>query len=321
LALVVMRILVSGASGFVGHSVCRLLASELHSVTALVRRPIRFESNINEWVYDGVDFEGIDLAWPMSLRIDAVIHCAARVHMMGSQQSNALEVYRAINVKGSLLLAHAAFDGGARRFVFVSSVKALGDREPGRPYREMDQGTPEDPYGISKWEAEQALIAMGRETGMEIVVVRPPLVYGPEVRANFFQLLSAVSRGMPLPFGAIDACRSMVYLENLSDALRVCAIDPRASSGIFHVRDAEDLTVPEMVRRLARDLHVQPRLFHVPVPLLQLVGRLTGRSAQVARLVSPLRLDSNYIREQLGWHPPHSVDQGLMETANWYRSL
>jgi UDP-glucose 4-epimerase len=275
---------------------------------------------VREWLFDANDFEGIDTRWRIGMQCDAVIHLAARVHMMQDKSADPLAAYRATNVAAALRVAVAARRAGAHRFVFVSSAKAVGESSNGRPIAETDEPKPTDPYGISKLEAEQALKAYGRESGLEVVVVRPPLVYGPGVRAHFLQLMKAIARGVPLPLGAVSARRSLVFVDNLADALVHCTTDPRAAWQTFHVTDGRDLSVSELARGLATQLHAPGRLLPVPVDLLKLAGRLTGRSAQVDRLIGELRLDSAHIREQLGWHAPHTVEHGLMETAAWFRA-
>ncbi len=239
---------------------------------------------------------------------------------MHDTEVDSLAAYRKTNVGGSLRVASAAHAAGVRRFVFVSSIKALGDRDPGRPLRESDEPGPTDPYGVSKREAENALLHYGKETGMEIVIVRPPLVYGPGVRANFLQLMHAIAKGIPLPLGAITARRSLIYVGNLASALIECATNPAAPGTIFHVADSFDLSVSELVRTLATQLSAPQRLVPVPASWLKLVGNLTGRSAQIERLIGDLRLDCTRAREMLGWNPPYSVEQGLSKTAVWYRS-
>ncbi|MFL9985160.1 UDP-glucose 4-epimerase family protein [Paraburkholderia sediminicola] len=314
------RVLITGANGFVGQAVSRALLQRGDSVMGLVRRPQTTVEGVREWLFDANDFEGIDQRWPVATRCDAVIHLAARVHMKRETTAHPLAAYRATNVTGALRVAAAARRAGARRFVFVSSIKAVGESSAGRPITESDEPAPTDPYGISKLEAERALIDYGRESGLEVVIVRPPLVYGPGVRANFLQLMSAIAKGVPLPLGSIAARRSLLFVDNLADALVHCTTDPRAAGETFHVTDGRDLSVSELARALATQLHAPSRLIPVPVGLLRLAGRLTGRSAQVDRLIGELRLDSSHIRERLGWYPPYTVEHGLLETAAWYRS-
>ncbi len=315
-----LRVLITGANGFVGQAASCALLQRGESVTGLVRRPQTAADGVREWLFDANDFEGIDERWPVAMHCDAVIHLAARVHMMRETTADSLAAYRATNVTGTLRIAAAARRAGARRFVFVSSIKAAAESSAGRPITEKDEPSPTDPYGISKLEAERALLQYGRKSGLEIVIVRPPLVYGPGVRANFLQLMRAIANGVPLPLGAIGARRSLVFVDNLADALVHCTTDPRAAGQTFHVTDGRDLSVAELARALATQLHAPARLVAVPVGVLRLAGRLTGRSAQVDRLIGELRLDSSHISERLGWYPPHTVEHGLLETAAWYRS-
>ncbi|MCC8401209.1 SDR family oxidoreductase [Paraburkholderia sp. MMS20-SJTN17] len=315
-----LQILVTGANGFVGQAVSRALLRRGDRVTGVVRRPQTAAEGVREWLLDTEDFAGIDQRWPVALNCDAVIHLAARVHVMHETLTDPLAAYRATNVEGSLRVAAAARRAGARRFVFVSSIKAMGEASAGRPIAETDEPAPSDAYGISKLEAERALFDYGRAAGLEVVVVRPPLVYGPGVRANFLQLMNAIAKGIPLPLGAVNARRSLVFVDNLADALVHCATEPRAAGETFHVTDGRDLSVPELARLLATQLHVPARLVPVPQGVLRLAGRLTGRSAQIDRLIGELRVDSSHIREYLNWYPPHTVEHGLLETTAWYRS-
>ncbi|WEY39439.1 SDR family oxidoreductase [Paraburkholderia sp. SUR17] len=314
------HIAITGANGFVGKALSRVLLERGDVVTGIVRHPQSTYSGVREWVFGADDFDGIEDAWPSTLHCDVVVHLAARVHVMKEAVSEPLAAYRATNVTGSLRVARAARRAGVRRLVFVSSIKAVAESSQDHPVTETDRPMPTDPYGISKLEAERALLEFGAQSGMEIVIVRPPLVYGPGVRANFLQLMRAIAKGVPLPLGAVTARRSMVFVDNLADALVHCIVAPDAAGQTFHVTDGQDLTVAELVEALARQLHVPTRLIPVPVPLLRLAGRLTGRSAAIDRLVGDLRVDSAHIREVLGWSAPYTVEQGLLETASWYDS-
>jgi UDP-glucose 4-epimerase len=313
-------IAITGANGFVGKVLSQQLLLRGHVVTGIVRRAGSMVQGVHEWVYSGSDFEGLDSHWPSSLKVDVLIHLAARVHMMGETSANLLDLYRLANVDGTMRLAHAAHRAGVRRLVFVSSIKAVGERSHGRAIRESDDPAPTDPYGISKLEAERALFEFGGQSGLEIVVVRPPLVYGPGVRANFLRLMGAIARGLPLPLGAISAQRSLVYVENLADAITHCAIDPRAAGQTFHVTDGEDLSVAQLIRTLAAYLDAPGRLLPVPASWLRFAGKITGRTAVVDRLIGELRLDCSHIRQALDWHPPYTVAEGLKNTASWYRA-
>jgi UDP-glucose 4-epimerase len=311
---------VSGANGFVGRALCRALLDAGHRVTGLVRRSGGCVDGVNEWVDASVDYSGIAHNWPTGLKADCVVHLAARVHVMHDTATDPDAAFRATNVDGTLRLAAAARQHGVPRFVFVSSIKAIAEQNHEQSLREDDPPRPEDAYGRSKRAAEDALTRLGDDTGLEIVIVRPPLVYGPQVRANFLRLMDAVWRGVPVPLGGADARRSMVYVGNLADALVHCATNPRAARQCFHVADSDAPTVAELVRALGRHLGKPARLLPVPAAWLRVAGRLTGRTAQVDRLIGSLQVDTSHIRDVLGWQPPFSTDEGLAATADWYRS-
>jgi nucleoside-diphosphate-sugar epimerase len=315
------QILVTGANGFVGRALCRALVHGGHAVTGLVRQTGGCESGVQEWVDGGKDFSGLASTWPQALRPECVVHLAARVHVLNDDAADPDAAFQATNVKGALRVAEAAFHSGARRFVFVSSIKAVAEVDSGRPLREDDQAAPQDAYGRSKYLAEQTLLHYGHDTGLDVVIVRPPLVYGPEVRANFLRLLDAVWKGVPLPLGLVRARRSLLYVDNLADALVRCATDPRAAHQCFHVADGDDPTVAGLARSLGNHLQKPARLLPLPVSWLRAAGQLSHRSSQVERLIGSLQVDTSRIRAVLGWEPPHSLDDGLAATAAWYRSL
>ncbi|MFM0737762.1 SDR family oxidoreductase [Paraburkholderia xenovorans] len=314
------HVLVSGANGFVGRALCPALLAAGHAVTGVVRRAGHISGGVSEWVDASIDFAGIDAQWPSSLKVDCVVHLAARVHVMRDDAADPDAAFHATNVEGTLRLARAARNHGARRFVFVSSVKAQAEEDNGRPLREDDEPAPEDAYGRSKLAAERALSAYSDESGLDVVIVRPPLVYGPEVRANFLRLMEGVAHRVPLPLGMVDSRRSMVYVGNLVDALMHCALDPLAARQTFNVADSEVLSVTELVRALMRHLQKSSLLLPVPPAWLRIAGLLTGRRAQVERLVGSLELDTTRIHTVLGWQPPFSTEKGLAETTRWYRS-
>jgi nucleoside-diphosphate-sugar epimerase len=275
--------------------------------------------------------------------VELVVHLAARVHVMDEKAVNPLEEFRKVNVAGTEQLARQAAAAGVRRLVFMSSVKVNGEggsgkrevasgkrqagsgkREAGSgrqggisPYTEDDPPAPEDPYGVSKQEAEDVLRRVARETGLEVVIIRAPLVYGPGVKANFLQLMRTVHRGIPLPVGCIHNRRSLIGLGNLVDAVIACVKHPNAAGNTFLVCDDDDVSTPELVRRIAAALGRQARVFPVPLALLRLAGAVIGKRAAVDRLVGSLTVDTGKIRRELGWKPPFTMEQGLRETAEW----
>lgn len=314
------HVLVTGANGFVGQALCRALQNAGQTVTGLVRRPGELTRGVGEWVDTSLTFSDVDEFWPVRQQIDCVVHLAARVHVMREEAEDPNAAFRATNVDGTMRVAKAAWKHGIRRFVFLSSVKALAESDGGRPLHEDDLAKPQDAYGRSKLAAEEALMKYGQETGLEVVIVRPPLVYGPHVRANFLRLMDAVWKGIPLPLGSVVARRSFVYVGNLADALVRCATDARAANQYFHVADAGALTVAELARTLGRHFQRPARLVPVPPDWLRHAGRVIGRSQYVDRLIGSLELDTTRIRDVLDWDAPFSIDDGLAAACVWYRS-
>jgi nucleoside-diphosphate-sugar epimerase len=229
-----------------------------------------------------------------------------------------LAEYRRVNVAGSRRLAQQAAAAGARRLVFMSTIKVNGERTAERAYTEDDAPRPEDAYGISKQEAEQALREVAQKTGLEFVVLRPPLVYGPGVKGNFLRLMNLVARGVPLPLGAVDNRRSFIYIGNLAGAIVRALEAPQAAGRTYLVSDGEDVSTPDLVRALARALGVKPRLLSLPLAALVLAATLTGKRGEFTRLAGSLRVDSSRIRRELDWRPPFTLAQGLELTAKWY---
>ena len=304
----------TGADGFVGRALCSYL--EAHGMS--VRRLQRLSRGENPAL--AVGDIGPDTDWSAALHgIRSVVHLAARVHIMRDTTGDPLAEYRRVNVEGTRSLARAAVTAGVTRLVFLSSIKVNGE-STWRPFTEDDTPAPRDPYGASKWEAEQALTQVARGSAMQCVVLRPPLIYGPGVGANFRRLMRALAQGLPLPLAAIDNRRSLLYLGNLVDAIRVCLWEPGAGDQLFLLSDGQDVSSAQLARHLAAALQVHARLLPLPAGLLNFIGRLTGRHAAVERLVGSLQIDSSRIRAALGWTPPFSLEQGLAETARWYRS-
>jgi len=244
---------------------------------------------------------------------DAVIHLAARVHVMKDTAQDPLALYRSSNTEATLSLARQAAAAGVKRFVFISTIKVNGEGRD-TAYREIDAPAPEDAYAISKWEAEQGLRRVEHETGLEVVILRPPLVYGPGVKANFLRLMQTVYKGWPLPLGAIHNQRSLLYLGNFVDAIRVCVEHRDAAGQTFLLDDGEPVSTPDLIRMLARAMGRPARLMAVPHGMLEWVGTLLGKRSAVIRLVESLFVDSSLIRSRLGWVPPYTLRQGLDET-------
>jgi len=258
--------------------------------------------------------------WLIALSgVRAVIHTAARVHVMGNFAGDTLAEFRRVNVAGTLNLARQAVDAGVRRFVFISSIKVNGEQTlPGRPYAADDVPAPVDPYGISKHEAEQGLRQLAQETGMEVVIIRPVLVYGPGVKANFYSMMRWLYKGIPLPLGAIHNQRSLVALDNLVDLIVTCVDHPAAANQTFLVSDGEDLSTTELLRRTAAALGKPARLIPVPAWVLQASARLLGKEDFAQRLCGSLQVDISKTRSLLGWSPPIIVDEALYKTAQHF---
>lgn len=308
-----MNLLVTGASGFVGKAVCARL-SRRFQVSAAARSAATPSVGCAQ-VTVGAITGATD--WTVALSgQDVVVHLVARVHVMKDLSTDPLAEFRAVNVVGSLNLARQAVEAGVKRMIFVSSVKVNGEfSESGRPFTEESVPAPSDYYGISKLEAEIALQNIAQETGMELVVIRPPLVYGPGVKANFAALVQAVKRGWPLPLAKVDNSRSLVGLDNLVNFIETCAIHSQAAGQTFLVSDGHDLSTPELIRRLAWAADVPVRLWPVPVWLLETGAAVLGKREAAKRLCGNLQVDISKARNLLGWVPPFSVDEGLRRTV------
>jgi nucleoside-diphosphate-sugar epimerase len=249
--------------------------------------------------------------------VEVVIHLAARVHVMRDDATDPLDEFRKVNVAGTERLARSAAASGVKRLVYVSSIKVNGESTgEGEVFTEADVPSPQDPYGVSKWEAEQVLSHVSQETGLEVVIVRPPLVYGAGVKGNFVQMLGVLAKGVPLPLASVHNLRSLVYVGNLVDALIVCAKHAGAAGQTYLVSDGEDVSTTDLLRQLGTAMGCPARLFSCPHALLKLAGRLTGKAEQVERLLGSLRVDSGKIRRELNWSPPYTLGQGLRLTAD-----
>ena len=306
-----MTILLTGANGFLGTAVLLSLEKARLDVCVLVRNatpelPGTLTRSGSGEIARATDFT------PVLSGITTVIHLAARVHILRDTTADPMAAFRAVNVEGTLNLARQASDAGVKRFVFISSAKVNGEStQPDRPFTEADIPNPQDAYSLSKHEAEQGLQKLAASSGMEVVIIRPPLVYGPGVKANFAALMQAVQMGKPLALGAVNNRRSLVALDNLVDFIMTCMEHPKAANQTFLVSDGNDLSTAELVRGLARAAGVSPRLLPVPVWALQAGAMLLGKEDEVQRLCGNLQLDISKAQNRLNWRPPVVVEEGL----------
>lgn len=315
-----MRFLVTGANGFVGKQLCAELFRQGYAIRAAVRSE---NARIDDAEQAIVGSIGGGTDWTAALHgVDVVIHLAARVHVMRETAGDPLAEFLEVNLHGTANLARQAVQAGVKRLVYVSSIKVNGEETiGGHYYTELDDPSPQDSYGISKREAEQTLHRVAAETGLEIVIVRPPLVYGAGVKGNFAQMLKILAKGIPLPLASVHNLRSLIYVENLVDALIVCATHHAAAGQTYLVSDGEDISTSDLLHQLGVAMGRPARLFPCPPALLKLAGRLTGKAGQVERLLGSLRVDSGKIRRELNWIPPYTLEQGLSATADWYRGI
>lgn len=305
-----MKVLVTGATGFIGRHLCKTLDSL--DEYKLIRACRKKEPQLCEGVEVGDINQKTDWSYALS-GVDVVIHAAARVHIMNDSNAEPLTAYRNTNTYGTVNLAEQASRLGVKRFIFISSIKVNGEKTIiGKPFTPVDMPNPSDPYGISKNEAEQKLRSLGKVSGMEIVIIRPPLVYGEGVKANFATLLNVVSKGLPLPFRAIkNNRRSLVSVYNLIDLIRVCVEHPRAANETFLVSDDNDLSTADMIALMAKVLRKKNIALPVPVWFFKLAGKVLGKQAFVDRLIDSLQLDISHTKQALDWKPPHSVEYGF----------
>ena len=315
-----MKFMVSGAGGFVGKALCAELIRRGQSVSAAVRSENLLIENAEVIVVGTIDSE---TNWADALRdVDVIIHLAARVHVMRENASDPLGEFLKVNLHGTLNLARQAVCFGVKRLVFVSSIKVNGEQTSAtQSFTELDESNPQDFYSISKSQAEQALWRIARETGLEIVVVRPPLVYGPGVKGHFAQMLTVAAKHIPLPFASVHNRRSLIYVENLVDALIACATHPVAAGQTYLVCDGVDVSTSDLLYQIGDALGCPAHLLPFPLSWLRILGKLSGKSDQVERLLSSLQVDSGKIRRDLNWVPPYTLQQGLQATAESYRCL
>ncbi len=302
-------IAITGYSGFVGTELLKKINTEKQHLL-LGRKPI--SGNYKHQYFDlSNSVQKLDLSGAKVL-----IHCAARVHIMNDNSENPIDEFRAVNTKGTLNLATQAAQAGVKRFIFISTIKVNGESTTGRkPFNEQEC-SPEDPYGVSKAEAEQQLLALGQQTGMEIVIIRPPLVYGEGVKANFASLMRLVNKGFPLPFRSINKNkRSLVSVYNLVDLIKVCVEHPNAANKVFLVSDDHDLSTAEMVQLMAKVQGKSNVALPVPTTLFSIAGSILGKKHVVDRLIGSLQVDITHTKDTLKWIPPYSVEDGFKLSA------
>jgi nucleoside-diphosphate-sugar epimerase len=310
-----MTILVTGANGFISKAMCARFITQDLAVRGTLRSP-KMTSLCTDVIYTGELSPYTD--WAEALQgIQIIVHLAARVHVMTEPDSDPLLAFRRMNVDTALNLARQAASFGVKRFIFLSSIKVHGEStEPGNAFSAEDIPAPADPYSTSKHEAEIALMQLAKETSMEVVIIRPPLVYGPGVKANFANMIRWLASGVPLPLGAItNNRRSLVALDNLVDLIITCIDHPAAANQIFLVSDGEDLSSAELLTRMAKALGKPARLFFVPIPILKLGAILLNKRSIFQRLCGSLQVDIGKTRQLLGWNPPITIDEGLRRAA------
>lgn len=345
--------LVTGANGFIGRVLCERLLTGGWKVRGAVRSQgsgTDLPAGIETVAIRSI---GSDTEWGGALGdIDTIVHLAARVHVMDDAAFDPLAAYREVNVEGTKCLAIAAANAGVKRFVYISSVKVNGEstgdksRNQGSGVRgqektevrsrksevrgqegelkeafsEKDVPAPQDPYAVSKWEAEQILNAIAVNRGLEVVTLRPPLVYGPGVKANFLCLVKLAQLGVPLPFGSVNNRRSLIYIGNLVDAMVACMTHPNAANKTYLVSDGEDVSTPDLIRRISAASNRRALMLPAPVWMMRMAGRIAGSSDKLDRLLGSLTVDISKIRRDLHWHPPFTMEEGIRETVLWYKS-
>jgi nucleoside-diphosphate-sugar epimerase len=305
------EILVTGASGFVGGQLISWMTAHAQPSTAVLGAVRSKQAGDDSGLIAVGEING-DTDWSEALRGRCVIvHTAARAHIMDDTAADPLTEFRSVNVAGTLNLARQAATAGVKRFIFISSIKVNGEQTMDQPFTAGDMPAPEDPYGISKWEAEQGLRELAITTGMEVVIIRPPLVYGRGVKGNFASMIKLVGKGLPLPLGAVHNKRSLVALDNLVDLIITCIDHPDAANETFLVSDGDDLSTTQLLRGVAEAMGRSSRLIPVPASLLQFGATLLGKKAMAQRLLGSLQVDISHTQECLNWTPPLTVKQGL----------
>ena len=316
-----MTILITGATGFLGTNLCHQLIARKYEIKVAIRsRSIsRLPLSLKKYYHIVEEFD-YKTRWPDALSgVKSIIHCAARTNLIYKTEDFDLDLYRAVNVEGTKNLAIQAAAAGVKRFIFISSVKVNGEQTfSGSPFTSQDRALPQDAYSISKWEAEQALHQVAVKTNLEVVIIRPPLIYGPGVKGNFLSLLRWLNRGIPLPLGAINNKRSFVGIDNLIDLIISCIDHPAAVNQVFLVSDAQDISTTEMLKGLGKALEISPRLIPISSSLLKMGAQILGKKDTAQRLLGNLQIDISHTKNTLNWKPIVNLDVGLGKTAKWY---
>ena len=314
------KTLVTGATGFVGNAFVKQLLTRYefgHVAVAVRKNGFQWPDGVRQHIIGNLD---ISNDWSNVVEdISVVVHCAARVHLVTDKSENPLDEFRNVNVQGTMNLARYAATAGVRRFVFVSSIGVNGAETFRQPFDAQDRALPHSPYALSKYEAELGLHALATETGMEVVIIRPPLVYGPGAPGNFGSLMRWLQRGIPLPLGSIHNLRSLVALDNLVDLIVTCLTHPAAANETFLVSDGEDVSTTELLRRMGQAMGCPARLIPVPSGVLKAAAALLGKRDMAQRLCGSLQVDIQKTRQLLGWNPPLTLDQGLRKAAEGFR--
>ena len=309
------RVLVTGAEGFIGKALCQTLRGLGHDVTGTTRRQ---GSEGNRFIGDIAVFDD----WQSILQnIEVIVHLAARAHVVQDSAPDPLNEFRRFNVQPTDRLATAAVVTGVSRLVFVSSIGVNGVESGDAPFREMDQPDPTGPYAVSKYEAEQLLRAVEKNSDLEVTIIRPPLVYGPRARGNFFRLLQLVDGWLPIPLGAVRNRRSFIGLQNLCDLLAICVSSPVVKGETFLAADGEDVSTPELLRTMAETLGQSLWMPPVPMGLMQVLANMAGRGADFERLTRSLQVDAGRVQSVTGWRPKATLRDGIAEMAIWYRNV
>lgn len=307
------KILVTGSNGFLGHYLCQFLSEQNYLVLAQTRKAQTFSHpniiNINFDLNDSLD--NIDLS-----KVEVIIHCAGRAHVMHETAASPLEAYRQTNVQGTLNLAQKAVQSGVKRFIYLSSIKVNGEQTMTEAFHPNDHVHTDDPYGLSKYEAEQGLLELSQRTGLEVVIIRPVLIYGPNVKANFKSMVNLASKKLPLPIGCLNNKRSMVSIYNLVDLIHICMSHPKANREVFLASDQDDISVKQLFEKLAKYQNNQLLMLPVPKSLISFLASLVGKKAVASRLCSELVVDTTKNTQLLGWTAPYNVDKSLEKMFN-----